>query len=267
MRLSEFNSPAPDLSSLPQPYYEHAGITIYHGDSLRVLRELPSETVDAVITDPPYSSGGMTRGDRMQSTRAKYQQTEVAKWSTLPDFTGDTRDQRAYGYWCSQWLAESWRIAKAGAVCCLFTDWRQLPVTSDAMQAGGWVWRGIVVWDKTGAVRPQTGRFASQAEYVAWGSKGPLAEDRGVGCLPGVFTHPPLYEGRDEKQHMAAKPIPIMSAICRICPPGGVILDPFMGSGSTLRAAKNLSYSVIGIEIEERYCEIAAKRLQQEVLL
>lgn len=249
------------------PYYERSGVTIYHGEALDVLVQLPAASVDCVMTDPPYSSGGMTRGDRMQSTIAKYRQTETAKWSTLPEFTGDTRDQRAYGFWSTLWLGECWRIAKTGSVCGVFTDWRQLPMTSDAFQAGGWVWRGIVVWDKGGGVRPQQGMFASQAEYVVWGTRGPRVGDQGVGCLPGVLSHHPLYEGRDEKEHIAQKPIPIMRALASICTPGGIILDPFMGSGSTVRAAKDLGLRSIGIEIEERYCEIAATRLQQEVLL
>ena len=53
-----------------------------------------------------------------------------------PDFTGDDRDQRAYGYWCALWLAECLRVTKPGGACLMFTDWRQLPATRDAIQAG-----------------------------------------------------------------------------------------------------------------------------------
>ena len=68
--------------------------------------------------------------------------------------------------------------------------------------------------------------------------------------------------------HPTVKPIALMRYLCRlITPPGGTILDPFMGSGTTLRAAKDLGRQSIGIEIEERYCEIAARRLGQEVLV
>jgi site-specific DNA-methyltransferase (adenine-specific) len=231
------------------PYFADDDATIYCADTTLALRSLQASLVDAVITDPPYSSGGMVRGDRTGSVRAKYQQSEVAKWSKLPEFGGDTRDQRAYGYWCTLWLAECLRIAKPGAVCCVFTDWRQLPVTTDALQAAGWVWRGVVVWDKTPAARPALGRFASQSEFVAWGSKGPLQEDRGIGCLPGVIVHPPLYEGRDDKEHIAQKPIDVMRRLVAICPSGGTVLDPF-----------------IGIEQDPHFAEVAARRLAQSVL-
>lgn len=115
---------------------------VLQGDCLDVLRTLPTAGVDAGITDPPFSSGGMVRGDRMVTTRAKYQSSDVLQ--DFPSFSGDNRDQRGWFVWCSLWLGECLRIAKPGALLCMFCDWRQLPTATDAMQCGGWVWRGIV---------------------------------------------------------------------------------------------------------------------------
>ena len=145
---------------------------LHHGEALSVLVSLPSESVDAVITDPPYSSGGMFRGDRTAPTRAKYVQTgaKVAH----PNFSGDSRDQRSFRYWETLWLSECLRISKGGGIVAVFTDWRQLPITTDAVQAAGWTWRGIVVWDK-GYGRPTLGRFSSACEFVVWGTSGPRA--------------------------------------------------------------------------------------------
>lgn len=243
------------------PYYEQSGITIYHGEALSILAALPDESIDALVTDPPYSSGGQFRGDRMSSTTSKYVQTGTA--TVRPDFAGDNRDQRSFGYWCSLWLSSCLQLAKPGAPACLFTDWRQLPTTTDVLQAGGWVWRGIVGWDKTEAVRPSLGRFASQMEFVVWGSAGPMPVERGVGCLPGVFRYNILQA---DKHHVTGKPTKLMTDLLKIVPDGGTVLDPFMGSGTTLVAAKNLGRRAIGVEIEERYCEIAARRLDQGVL-
>lgn len=248
-----------------QPYYDRDGIAIYHGDALSVLSALPAESVDAIVCDPPYSSGGLFRGDRTASTRAKYVQSEAATRTKLPEFSGDTRDQRSYGFWCGLWLAQAYAIAKPGGTCAAFTDWRQLPVTTDALQAGGWLWRGIFVWDKTAAARPSGMGFTNQCEYVVWGTKGKSGR-AGKLVLPGVVQHRPLYEGRDEKHHVAAKPLPVMETLLRIVPEGGVVLDPFMGSGSTLVAAKALGLRAIGIEVEERYCEVAARRLDEAAL-
>lgn len=170
----------------PQPYYEDESVTLYGGDCLAVLAALPDASVDAVITDPPYSSGGMVRGDRMNDTHSKYVNNDSGSGNNLAAFSGDNRDQRAYGYWCALWLGECLRVTKPGGTCLLFTDWRQLPVTTDALQAGGWVWRGIVPWAKPGA-RPQAGRFTATCEYVVWGSAGPMALEMGDACLPGFY--------------------------------------------------------------------------------
>lgn len=220
------------------------------GNSIRLLLELPSESVDAVVTDPPYSSGGQFRGDRTGKTSDKYQNSGTER--EYAEFAGDTRDQRAYHYWSTLWLSECWRVAKAGAPICVFTDWRQLPTTTDMLQAGGWVWRGIAVWDKTEAARPQKGRFRNQCEYIVWGSKGDLPIEGA--CLPGVFRLP--VNARD-KLHMTGKPLPIMRSVLSICPPGGVVLDPFFGSGSTGVAALELGMHYIGMELVPEYYGIS----------
>lgn len=244
-----------------KPYFEREGITIYHGDAFEVLHELSG--IDAVITDPPYSSGGAFRGDRTNGTVEKYVQSGQIAYR--PEFAGDNRDQRAYETWCSLWLTAAYRASNPGAVAAIFTDWRQLPTTTDALQAGGWVWRGIAVWDKTGAARPRLGAFTSQSEYVVWGTAGALDVDCNPVALPGVFTQG-VVRG-DDKEHIAQKPQEVMRWICQYSRPGGTVLDPFMGSGTTLRAAMDLGRKAIGIEVDEKYYEIAAERLSQGVLL
>jgi site-specific DNA-methyltransferase (adenine-specific) len=246
-----------------KPYYqdEAAGITLYQGDCLDVLRSLPEASVDAVVTDPPYSSGGTFRSDRTRGTGDKYIGGGYAAGSaslSRPEFAGDNKDQRAYLYWCSLWLMECLRIVRPGGICCLFTDWRQLPTTTDALQCGGWVWRGIAPWDKTEAARPQRGWFRNQCEYVVWGSKGAM---RGEGeCLPGLWRQSVLSEG---KQHIAGKPVRVMEGVVAICPPGGTVLDPFMGSGTTGVACVNTDHSFVGVEIDAGYFEVARGRIEK----
>jgi DNA modification methylase len=117
------------------------------------------------------------------------------------------------------------------------------------------------VWDK-GVGRPMKGRFRNHLEYVAWGSNGPMPEPED-GIYPStLLRYPPPTTDR---LHLTQKPSELVTELLSIAPPGAV-LDPFMGSGTTLRAAKNLGRRAIGIEIEERYCEIAAERCRQEVL-
>ena len=121
------------------------GVILYHGDALGILYSLPDLVMDAVLTDPPYSSGGVTLGARQADPAHKYQQSGTKR--QYPPMLGDTKDQRSWTMWCTLWLTECWRIARDGAPLLVFTDWRQLPSLSDAVQAAGWKWLGIVPWD------------------------------------------------------------------------------------------------------------------------
>ncbi|MGI5222196.1 DNA-methyltransferase [Nocardia sp. CA-290969] len=240
--------------------YQDERVTIYQGDALAVLAELPSGSVDAVITDPPYNSGGMTRDDRTMSVHTKYVQSDQVARGTggaaLPEFSGDSRDQRGFGYWCALWLGECLRIARRGAVIALFTDWRQLPLTTDVLQAGGIVWRGIVPWHKPNG-RRQQGRFAGNCEYVTWGTAGPRAQDLlGSVALPGFFeVNTPRV-----REHITQKPVEIMRDLAKIAPEDGVILDPFAGAGTTGVGAVLEGRRFIGVEQVAHYAEVAARR-------
>lgn len=232
---------------------------IVQADSLLALRDLPDGSVDGIVTDPPYSSGGQFRGDRAASTVSKY--VTSSQENHAPDFTGDTRDQRSFITWTTIWMAECLRVAKPSAPACLFTDWRQLPATTDGFQAAGWLWRGIFVWDKTEGVRPQLGRFRPQCEYVVWGSNGPMPVDRPVPVLPGVSRAIPKS---DDKHHIAGKPVEVMRDVVRIVEPEGVVLDPFCGSASTGIAALREGRRFIGFEILPHFAEVSRRRLEAE---
>ena len=233
---------------------------ILHGEALATLQNLPTGLVDAIITDPPYSSGGAFRGDRMSSTNSKYVLTR--QQDQRPDFAGDNRDQRGFGYWCALWLSECLRVAKPGAPIVLFTDWRQLPTLTDALQAGGWVWRGVCVWDKTEGARPTLGRFTNQCEYMVWGSAGEMPLDRldeaQRRTLPGVFRIPVRQA---DKHHVTGKPTDLMRQAVKICSPGGLIMDPFAGSVSTLVGARLEGYDYLGCELVEHYVQVCRQRL------
>jgi site-specific DNA-methyltransferase (adenine-specific) len=242
-----------------RPYYEHGGITIYHGEAREVLGVLPAGSIGGVVTDPPYSSGGQYRTDRAnRSAQDKYLDGDRA---LLPDFSGDNRDQRGFLAWASLWMGELLAVVVDGAPMFAFTDWRQLPTMTDAVQCGGWNWQGLFVWDKCNG-RPQKNRPTQSVEYIVYAVAGQVRQEPFV-CPAAIIRA--AVPNTDDRQHVTEKPV---EAILHLLPlvTGAVVLDPFMGSGTTLRAAKDLGRKAIGIEIEERYCEIAAKRLSQEVL-
>lgn len=233
---------------------------LYRGDSLQVLRDLADQGVkaDILITDPPYSSGGQFRGDRTMKTSDKYQQSQHRH--LYSEFTGDNRDQRSFMYWSSLWMSEALRIVKPGGLCVIFTDWRQLPTTTDAIQCGGWVWRGLVVWDKTEATRPRLGAFRNQCEYMVWGSNGAMPNEGKV--APGVFRYSAQLE---KKHHIAGKPVVLFEDLLQLTKPGDVILDPFMGSGTTGVAAVKNGRNFLGIELDPGYFEVSCERVRDSL--
>ena len=267
------------------PYYQDADVSIYHGDAFDLLHEL--DGIGAVITDPPYSSGGAFRSDRSQQTSVKYVNSTTVAYR--PEFAGDNRDQRSFLAWCALWMNAARNASLPGAPLAAFIDWRQLPVMTDALQAGGYIWKGVAVWSKKYG-RANPAGFSSACEFVVWGTNGP-AGDAEHDYPPGVFEASPgcvrdcecvacLVERGElpdllgiteapptkNREHIAQKPDEVMNWAVRLAPPQSTVLDPFMGSGTTLRAAVNLGRKAIGIEVDERYCEIAAHRLNQGVL-
>ena len=222
-----------------------------------VLESFPPGTFDAVITDPPYASGGRTQAEKSKATAKKY---SSMGGNAPPDFDGDAKDQRSWTRWAAEWLYLARRAAKPGAPVCMFIDWRQLPCASDALQWAGWIWRGIAVWDK-GNSRPQKGRFRQQAEYIVWGSNGDMPVSRPVPCLPGVFK----YGNPQNRIHLTEKPLQLMQDLVKITEPGGHILDPFAGSGTTVLAAVKEGYDATGIEVTDVYADLARKRLESEL--
>lgn len=231
------------------PYYQDDQVTIYNADSMWLIPDLGP--INAVVTDPPYSSGGAFRSDRTLSAVTKYVSTGTQAFR--PEFAGDNRDQRSFLTWSVMWLSAAYQAATPGAPLACFIDWRQLPILTDAIQAAGWTWRGVAVWDK-GFGRPTPGRFSNATEFVVWGSKGPMPERDAY--PPGIFRSAPPKN----REHITQKPEAVMSWLLQIVPEGATVLDPFMGSGTTIKAAKEAGMSAIGIEVDPAFCEVGARR-------
>lgn len=219
------------------PYYQHAGITIYHGDCRPIRLSLPS--IDAVISDPPYGMGDKSdRSTRLGGNVNLHSEYKVSrKWDVIH---GDDAP-----FDPAMWLSFP-RVVLFGAVhfsshlpesrCWLVWDKREGGTADDNADCD-FAWTNL----------PGPARLYSQL----W---------RGL-CRKGI-------ENAKRLHHPHQKPMALMTWIIQQCrlPPNSLILDPYMGSGTTLRAAKDAGQNAIGIEIEERYCEIAANRLSQEVM-
>jgi DNA modification methylase len=243
-----------------KPYYEHAGITIYHGDCLEVLDTLDhlqpdaGPFVDAIVMDPPYASGARTEASRPASGSM----LRGAKWAARP-IENDQMTTAGFVWLMREVLLRCRdRMVEGGSVLS-FIDWRQWPNLVGAAESTNLRVQGMVVWDK--ASMGLGNGFRVQHELIMHAAHGtPRVADRGV---PNVLR----FARDDNADHPSPKPVPLIERLLEVVTHmGDAVLDPFMGAGATLVAAKNLGRRALGIEIEERYCEIAARRLSQEVL-
>lgn len=239
-------------------------IKLLKGNCLEMLCGAEPDCADLVLIDPPYSSGGLFSGVRKQDTRTKYTDSDFNGAARFPNFSGDNMDQRSFIRFMTTVSMKLLEITKDGGAIAAFIDWRNLPAMTDAIQMGGWTWRGIIVWDKN-ASRNIPGRFRNDCEYIVWGTNGCKKIDwksaKGKKAMPGIYHINGV--NTKKKNHQTEKPVELLKAICQICPEGGTVVDCFMGSGSTGVACVEEGLNFIGIELNDEYYDIATKRIRE----
>lgn len=219
----------------PTPYYQDDAVTIYHADCREILPTL--RPVELVLTDPPYNCINRETSGLRSIDKGGADDRPVEISTTAAEFV-----RLATGsiyVWCGASFLSDWLRAFEGA---------------------GLTTRGAV-WAKPNP-SPMNGDrlWLSALEFCAFARKSNAYFN--AHCKPALWSWP-----TEPGDHPTPKPMKLMeSQVTASCSPDGVVLDPYMGAGTTLRAAKDLGRKAIGIEIEERYCEIAAQRLAQEVL-
>jgi DNA modification methylase len=236
------------------PYYQDQWVSIYHGDTLRVLESLPPNPITAIATDPPYSSGNLPEsmkqkaGPRLRGWQWQDKVMETDQLSTL-----------GFIWLMRSTLVEARARMVDGGSLLAFIDWRNWGNLVGAVESAGFRVNNMVVWDKK--LIGMGNGFRNQHELVLYGSIGtPRVVARDV---PNVLS----VKREANDFHQSPKPVALMEKMLRVVSePGDLILDPFMGGGATLVAARDSGRRAIGIEIEERYCEITAERCRQEVL-
>lgn len=225
---------------------------VIEGDCLAAMQALPHESVEAVITDPPYSSGA--RRDAHKGLRRSMNRgTEDAEWFATDDLTtnGFTWLMRA----CA---VERARVLVPGGHVLVFIDWRMAAALSGAIESADLRHLGLLVWNKT--YFGMGSCFRNQHELVLHFTKGQHAppQRRDVG---NVLSHKPIRRGT----HPTEKPVALMEDLVSVvAPPGGLVLDPFTGSGATGVAALRLGRRFLGIERDARYAAAARARLADE---
>jgi DNA modification methylase len=243
-------------------------VSLHMGDCLEWMRTMESGSVDAVITDPPYSSGALHVGGRQKDTSTKYTSPSMGHWSDskgYPAYCGDNCDQMTWIMWARAWLMESYRVSKEGAHVYVFCDWRQLAASISALQMGLWQYRGVIVWDKGNTARaPLAGLWRHGAEFLLWGAKGKPWSVTGGEWLEGVAPVHNVLSDKNvrNKEHVTQKPVSLVGRIIPVCcPEGGLVLDPFAGSGTTAIACLETGRRFVGCELSPEYHVIAERRV------
>jgi site-specific DNA-methyltransferase (adenine-specific) len=216
-----------------EPYYDMDNIKLFHGDSRDVLPQLQDESVDLIVTDPPY---GMNRVDN---------------------------DGKDYLEVVAPILREAWRILKQGGSMFVFTSTGEVVEIANAL--GQRLKRMFWLYKPADMTYPLAG-WLLKSEAILWFVKG----ERAILAERKPFKHDCYILNRVGREgvegHPTVKPLVIVKDFVSRCPIGGTVLDPFAGSGTTLLAAKRLGRRAIGIEMSEAYCKIAVQRLSQKEL-
>ncbi len=231
--------------SLPKPYYVEAGIVIYNADCRDVLPHLPK--VDLVLTDPPYGTQDLGGGYGRRQLHSPD--------GRLGRVIANDRDlcaimSAAAGLYGA--MAEaSWLVS--------FCAPRRMIETAQIFQLAGFEYFGHAVWDKGAPGLGYTVRY-SHEDLLIFRKGNPPTPDEAVMSIVRVG----VSRIETATRHPHEKPAEVWGQMARLCP--GTILDPFMGTGASLIAAKRLGRAGIGIEIDPAYCERAVDRLRQDVL-
>jgi DNA modification methylase len=245
---------------MKEPYYQHEGITIYNDDCLNILKDMSSRSFDLVITSPPYNMGGRSLGYKPQSKISHKHYDEYQ----------DNKTDKEYVEWTRQVLRECLRVSR-------YVMWNIQPVVStrthiiDIQTTFATNLKDYFIWEKQAisSITSKQGGLAKGFEFVfMMGENNNTVFDYNNfpknGYVPNIKT---WYKNESFKEHAATFPKELPAYfIQNFSKEFDTILDPFMGTGTTLVAAKMLSRKAVGIEISEKYCDIARKRLAQEVL-
>lgn len=218
-------------------------------DALDALKTLETGSIDAMITDPPYCSGGSSEAERVA---AKSQGVR----SSTEWFVGDSMTTAGLVWLLRNVAIEAARLLKPDGNLLVFTDWRMVPMLAPALETSGLRWRNQVVWDKGHA---GLGRgFRPRHEMVLHYTKGatPAFDTKATNLIPASR----VSSGR--RVHPTEKPIELLQQLIGATTPGdGIVCDPFAGSGSLAAAAHSLGRRAVLAERDPAFCRVIADRL------
>jgi DNA modification methylase len=244
---------------LPEPYYQDEACTLYCGDCVEIMRVMDAQSLDGIVTDPPYCSGGSLEAQK--NTGGQGHRSERLTSGEVEWFAADNMTTGGLVWLVRSVLVEARRAMRPNRSAFVFTDWRMVPHLAPALESSGLRYRNMIVWDKLSS---GLGMGFKPAHEIILEYTNGVTE---YASLAGQNVIRSRRVSASDRQHACQKPLDVLARIIEVgIPSGGTILDPFAGSGSTLVAAKQLGRKAIGVELSELHCETIKERLRQEVL-
>ena len=248
-----------EIQKVEKEFENTENITLYNADCLDVFKDLPPESVDLVVTDCPYHiiGGGCTNA-------------EEKGWYSIPKgildrgYEGNlkyTKEGKLFKYneiKFSEWIPKVYRVLKPNTHCYIMINGRNLMELQQECEKVGFAFQNLLVWDK-GNVTPNK-YYMNAYELILMLRKGAAKNINNIGTS-NILKVPNITH---IKEHPTEKPWRLMKILIENSSDAGdVVLDPFMGVGSTGIACRKCSRRFIGIEIDENYFEIAQKRISE----
>lgn len=247
---------------MSEPYYADDKIRLYHGDCLEVMRQMGDESVDIVVTSPPYNMG-LTPGGNGRGTY-KHRTQKAHRFST--DGYGahdDAMEQGAYDDWQREVLAECWRVSRLAVFYNHRPRVEHGTLRDPLSNNFGIPLRQRIIWNRGTGIDVNLRMFCTRGEYVFLFAKPDMRlASHSVSGMGDVWDLGIEY---GQKDHPAPFPLSL-PARCIEATGAQSVLDPFSGSGTTLRAAADAGIKGTGIELEERHCATTVARLAQRAL-
>lgn len=246
-----------------RPYYEDDAVTLYHGDCRDVLAGMEADSVDVTVTSPPYNMGLVPGGNGRGMYRPGAN-NKAGRFREGYGTHGDAMEQDDYDEWQRAVLSDLWRVTRLA----IFYNHRprvEHGVLRDPLGNDfGIPLRQRIIWNRKTGIDVTLRAFCTRGEYVYLFAKPEFS--LASYSMSGMGDVWDLGMAHDEPEHPAPFPLSLPTRCITATNDARVIFDPFAGSGTTLRAAKDEGRRAIGVELEERFCEIAAKRLAQDTL-
>ena len=218
-------------------------IELLKGDCIEKMKAIPDGSIDVVLTDPPYGMNFQSNRSKLGPRHAKIQQDDSITF---------------------EWLEYSYKVLKQSGALITFCNWQTSCQWAEHIQEAGFKIKSQVIWNRLHhGMGDLKGAFAPMHDVIWYATKGRRIFKNG---RPKSVIESKRPSPSQDFGHPTCKPVSLMETLANAVDDGsdGIVLDPFMGSGTTGVAAKNLNRSFVGIELDDNYYNIAKERITKE---